>query len=84
MANERRHPPSAACLSASMRDIGYSLETAIADLIDNSISAGASNIEIICDVASILPTLIILDNGRGMTEEELLIAMRHGTDSPAK
>ena len=84
MANERRHPPSAACLSASMRDIGYSLETAIADLIDNSISAGASNIEIICDVASILPTLIILDNGRGMTEEELLIAMRHGTDSPAR
>ncbi|KHN51722.1 ATP-binding protein [Aeromonas hydrophila] len=84
MASERRHPPSAACLSASMRDIGYSLETAIADLIDNSISAGASNIEIICDVASILPTLIILDNGRGMTEEELLIAMRHGTDSPAR
>lgn len=84
MASERRHPPSAACLSASMRDIGYSLETAIADLIDNSISAGASNIEIICDLASILPTLIILDNGRGMTEEELLIAMRHGTDSPGR
>lgn len=84
MASERRHPPSAACLSASMRDIGYSLETAIADLIDNSISAGASKIEIICDVASISPTLVIFDDGRGMTEEELLIAMRHGTDSPGR
>ncbi|MFM5027981.1 ATP-binding protein [Aeromonas rivipollensis] len=84
MASERRHPPSAACLSASMRDIGYSLETAIADLIDNSISAGASKVEIICDVASISPTLVIFDDGRGMTEEELLIAMRHGTDSPGR
>ena len=32
MAREQRHPPSAACLSASMRDLGYSLETAIADI----------------------------------------------------
>jgi hypothetical protein len=38
MARDRSHPPSAACLSESMRDLGYSLETAIADLIDNSIS----------------------------------------------
>ncbi|MFB0582816.1 ATP-binding protein [Aeromonas salmonicida] len=84
MATEKRHPPSAACLSASMRDIGYSLETAIADLIDNSISAGASKIEIICDVASASPAVVILDNGSGMTEDELLIAMRHGTDSPGR
>jgi hypothetical protein len=84
MATEKRHPPSAACLSASMRDIGYSLETAIADLIDNSISAGASKIEIICDVASASPAVVILDNGSGMTEDELLIAMRHGTDSPGQ
>jgi hypothetical protein len=84
MASEKRHPPSAACLSASMRDIGYSLETAIADLIDNSISAGASKIDIICDVASTSPAVVIFDNGRGMTEDELLIAMRHGTHSPGR
>ncbi|MGR6758906.1 ATP-binding protein [Aeromonas veronii] len=82
MASVRQHPPSAACLSASMRDIGYSLETAIADLIDNSISAGASKIEIICDVASTSPAVVILDNGGGMTEDELLVAMRHGTHNP--
>ena len=82
MAREHRHPPSAACLSASMRDLGYSLETAIADLIDNSISAGADKIDIICDVSGELPLVVILDNGKGMTEEELLAAMRHGTDNP--
>lgn len=38
--------PHAASLSQSMRDLGYSLETAIADLIDNSITAAAENIHI--------------------------------------
>lgn len=84
MAREHRHPPSAACLSASMRDLGYSLETAIADLIDNSISAGADKIDIICDVSGEHPHVIILDNGKGMTESELLAAMRHGTDNPRR
>lgn len=84
MAREHRYPPSAACLSASMRDLGYSLETAIADLIDNSISAGADRIDIICDVSGELPLVVILDNGKGMTEGELLAAMRHGTDSPRR
>lgn len=82
MAREHRHPPSAACLSASMRDLGYSLETAIADLIDNSISASADSIDIICDVSGEHPVVAILDNGRGMTETELLDAMRHGTGNP--
>ncbi|GAB3115988.1 ATP-binding protein [Bordetella tumbae] len=84
MAREYVHPPSAACLSASMRDLGYSLETAIADLIDNSISAGADKIDIICDVSNKQPVVVILDNGRGMTECELLAAMRHGTDNPRR
>lgn len=82
MAREHRHPPSAACLSASMRDLGYSLETAIADLIDNSISAGADTVDIICDVSGQHPVVVILDNGRGMIEVELLDAMRHGTANP--
>lgn len=82
MAREHRHPPSAACLSASMRDIGYSLEAAIADLIDNSISARADIIDIGCDVSGDHPVMTILDNGKGMTETELLDAMRHGTSNP--
>lgn len=65
-----------------MRDIGYSLDTAIADLIDNSITAGANSIDILCDVSSEQPVVAILDNGRGMDKDELLAAMRHGTNNP--
>lgn len=46
MARNIPLPPSAACLSASMRDLGYSLEAAVADLIDNSISADATTVDI--------------------------------------
>lgn len=65
-----------------MRDLGYSLETAIADLVDNSISATADSIDIICDLSGAQPLVVILDNGSGMTEGELLDAMRHGTVNP--
>lgn len=65
-----------------MRDLGYSLETAIADLIDNSISAGADAIDIVFDANGEPPAVVILDNGHGMTEPELLAAMRHGATSP--
>ena len=82
MAREHRLPPSASSLSASMRDIGYSLETAIADLIDNSISANASMIDIYCDLTQSDPTLAIIDNGAGMTDKEIIAAMRHGATSP--
>ncbi|GHT96624.1 ATPase [Betaproteobacteria bacterium] len=84
MARDHILPPSAACLSASMRDIGYSLETAVADLIDNSIFAGADTIDIVCDMSDEHPQMITLDNGRGMSKDELLNAMRHGTVSPGQ
>ena len=82
MAREHRLPPSASSLSESMRDLGYSLETAIADLIDNSISARASSIEILCDLSRSDPALAIFDNGGGMSSNELFAAMRHGSTSP--
>ena len=59
-----------------MRDLGYSLETAVADLIDNSISANATSIDIVCELAAGRPYLAILDNGRGMSPDELIAAMR--------
>jgi hypothetical protein len=65
-----------------MRDLGYSLETAVADLIDNSISADATAIDIICELSADQPYLVILDNGRGMSGDELVNAMRHGSASP--
>ena len=39
-------PPLASSLTESIRDIGYSLNTAIADIIDNSISTKAKNINV--------------------------------------
>jgi hypothetical protein len=65
-----------------MRDIGYSLETALADVIDNSISAGATRIDILASTSGDDPNLAVLDNGRGMSREDLLIAMRPGSRNP--
>lgn len=75
--------PNAASLSQSMRDIGYSLETAIADLIDNSISAGAKIIRVCVDkIETPHFCLAVLDDGCGMTEPEAIEAMRPGSRAP--
>src|SRR3546814_11526814 len=75
MAEDHRLPPTAACLSASMRDLGYSLETAAAALVDNSISADATKVEIVCEIAAASPYLAVLDTGRGMYTPSLIDAM---------
>lgn len=75
-------PPNAAALSQSLRDLGYSLETAIADIIDNSIAAGARNIDIWCDPNEADPSLAIIDDGSGMDQSELVDAMRFGSRNP--
>lgn len=74
-------PPYAPTLMESTRAIGYSIETAIADVIDNSIAASASQVDI--DFFPIGESYIaILDNGWGMTADELVIAMQYGSKSP--
>lgn len=60
----------------SIAEQGYKLETAIADLIDNSISAGADKVEVLLDTNSRPFTLFIADNGRGMDEQTLRSAMQ--------
>lgn len=74
-------PPFAPILIQSTRAIGYSLEAAVADIIDNSIAAGATNISIgfypLED-----PYIAILDNGCGMDEAEINTAMQYGSISP--
>ena len=73
--------PNAPYLVDSMRSLGYSFEDAIADLVDNSISAKAKHIKII-QKPSVKPELIIFDDGYGMSEEELIEALRFGSRSP--
>jgi hypothetical protein len=75
-------PPKASSLTESMRDIGYSLEAAIADIIDNSITASASKVNIWFDTDNKEIRFAISDNGKGINEKELIEAMRHGSCSP--
>lgn len=79
---EYRAAPSAAALIEAMRDIGYSLETALADIIDNAITAGASRIDLLHDTSASEPYIAIVDNGHGMDRAELLDAMRPGSRNP--
>lgn len=74
-------PPYAPTLIESTRAIGYTIESAIADIIDNSISAMASSIDIF--FYPIEDSYIaILDNGYGMNASELESAMRYGSQNP--
>ena len=70
--------PDARNLMESTRSIGYSLPAAVADLVDNSIAAEASQVEI-WTPTSTEPHLLILDDGFGMTADELQTAMRYGS-----
>ena len=65
----------------SLRDVGYTFEIAVADVLDNSISAKATEIKIYTVPT---PELIfcMLDNGIGMSEAELIEAMRLATQNP--
>jgi len=75
--------PSAAKLLESMRDIGYSFQSALADIVDNSVSADATWVEVINDLDKVdAPYVAIIDNGKGMSAEELTMAMRHGSRNP--
>jgi hypothetical protein len=74
--------PNASSLIEGHRDFGYTLETAIADIIDNSITASAKTVNIIVDTTSESPSLAIVDDGVGMNEFELIDAMRLGSKNP--
>lgn len=70
--------PRADILVESTRSIGYTFESALADIIDNSIGNGATHIDV--RFSSIDPRYIaILDDACGMTPDELIIAMRYGS-----
>lgn len=74
--------PDPVSLIESMRAVGYSVEAAVADIVDNSLSAGASEVQIQYDATG-SPFVAILDDGEGMAPDELTSAMRHGSSNPA-
>jgi Histidine kinase-, DNA gyrase B-, and HSP90-like ATPase len=74
--------PEPGALIESLRAFGYTPQTAIADLIDNSITAGARNIWVFFTWNGANSYITIRDDGKGMTAEELVAAMRAGSQNP--
>jgi Histidine kinase-, DNA gyrase B-, and HSP90-like ATPase len=78
---DKPNVPNAAILMSSLRHLGYSNQSAIADLIDNSIDADANDIAV--EVAREQGDFVIsvLDNGVGMDEQTLDEAGKLGSDT---
>lgn len=79
------NPPDAAALMTTARSFGnYDLPSALADLIDNSIKAKASSLELSCLYNAGEPVVRIRDDGEGMSERELHDAMRPASTNPVE
>jgi Histidine kinase-, DNA gyrase B-, and HSP90-like ATPase len=74
--------PEPSSMIETFRAIGYNTQSAIADIIDNSISAAAKNIWISFEWRGIDTLLSIKDDGSGMSNDELIQAMRPGSRNP--
>ena len=71
--------PSAARLTASLRDIGYDFPSAVADIVDNSVAAGARTVDIQIEFDGEDSRVLIFDDGCGMSGNGLIEALRYGT-----
>lgn len=80
LAEETILPPDPERIVNGLRDTGYNFNTAVADIVDNSISAEASEVNITVTLSSDCKVRIyIADNGYGMNTEGLLNAMKYGS-----
>lgn len=79
MAKYRINEPTADVLMTSMRSMGYTFESAIADVIDNSVSAKCHRIDIKFPIDPQDSFVAICDDGEGMDENELFDAMKYGS-----
>lgn len=80
--NRKLAIPDAAPLVLSLRSVGYTIETALADIIDNCITAKATEIHIDVKWNQELAYISIRDNGLGMNESNLHQAMKFGSKNP--
>lgn len=80
--NTQQAEPEASSMIETFRAIGYNIETAIADIIDNSVSANAKSIWINFEWKGSETWLSIKDDGSGMNNNELIQAMRPGSKNP--
>lgn len=79
--NTIENPPDPARIMDGLRDTGYDFNTAVADIIDNSIAANATCIYVHVDPdAQMNVTVSVADNGCGMDFDGLKNAMKYGSD----
>lgn len=74
--------PAARPVINALRSLGYNAKTAIADLIDNSIDAKASNVNLIFSYNNGNGHIQIIDDGIGMNDMDIQVAMSIGSKDP--
>lgn len=81
MVEKHTLPPIPKRLIEGLRDTGYDFNTALADIMDNSVDAGATNIDIAIDMDVDGEIVVsVADDGCGMNRDALLNAMTYGAD----
>lgn len=81
-ASDLTNPPDATRLIYGLRDTGYNFNTAAADIIDNSIAASATEINVQIELLENGRKFVYFgDNGNGMDAKQLFNAMRYGADA---
>lgn len=78
----RNAPPHAGSMLESLRGLGYSPPTALADLVDNSIAANARNVDVQIEWAGPESWVRVVDDGDGMDDNGLEAGMRLGARDP--
>lgn len=84
MITRKTKIPPAKALINGIRSIGYTFPSAVADIIDNSVTAESSVINVYSETEGMNPYFLICDNGFGMNEFELENAMTFGSNREGK
>ena len=82
MQKSRNAPPRSGAMVEALRGLGYSTPSALADIIDNSIAANADKVDITFTWNGINSNICLIDNGKGMDDQALELAMRLGQKNP--
>lgn len=78
----QENPPDPRATIESLRSLGYSMESALADLIDNSLAVKAKDVAVHMFWDANDSWCAVVDNGTGMSEDKLVQAMRVGSVDP--
>lgn len=82
--SQKRLVPPASALMQSVRGVGYDARTALADVVDNSVSAGATTVWVRFVWRGSQSFVTVLDDGCGMNSSTIDAAMTLGSKSPTE